>query len=86
MNENTILLIGYLAAILTTISFIPQALKTIRDKDTKAISLPMYTLFSLGIFLWFIYGIFIKSTPIIFANFITLILTLTICSLKMKHG
>ncbi|OGK19891.1 hypothetical protein A3C23_04285 [Candidatus Roizmanbacteria bacterium RIFCSPHIGHO2_02_FULL_37_13b] len=85
MPENISLVVGYTAAFLTTISFIPQALKTLKEKDTKGISLHMYLIFTFGIFLWFVYGLLIKSTPIIIANFITLILTSTICFFKIKY-
>ena len=78
-------IIGYLAAILTTISFVPQALQIIKTKDTKGISLPMYILFTLGVFLWLVYGICTKSYPVIVANFITLVLASIILTFKIKY-
>lgn len=78
--------IGFIAAILTTISFAPQALKTIRTKSTDGISLGMYVIFNLGVICWLIYGITSNDLPIIFANAITLLLTGTILFLKLKHG
>lgn len=78
-------MIGYIAGILTTISFIPQALLTIKTQNTKSISLMMYMIFSTGILLWLIYGIVINSMPIIAANIITLPLTLIILFIKIKN-
>jgi MtN3 and saliva related transmembrane protein len=54
-------LTGYLAAAVTTVSFVPQVLKTLRTRDTRAISLGMYALFSLGVALWLVYGILIDA-------------------------
>lgn len=78
--------IGFIAAILTTSSFAPQALKTIRTRNTSSISLGMYIIFNLGVTCWLIYGITISDYPIIFANAITLIFTGTILTLKLKYG
>ena len=77
-------IIGYIAASLTTISFIPQALKVIKTKDTKSISLAKYLLFTMGVFLWLIYGIALVNQPIIIANVITLILSGFILFKKIK--
>lgn len=77
---------GYMAAILTTISFLPQAIKTIKEKNTEGISLVMYSLFTSGVLMWLVYGIFVKDTPIIIANSITLILAVTILALKIKYS
>jgi len=78
-------IIGIIAAILTTISFLPQAIKAIKTKDTKGISLTMYTLFFLGVTLWLIYGVLMKDLPIILANSITFLLSGTILILKVKY-
>ena len=78
-------MIGYIAGILTTISFIPQALLTIKTQNTKSISLMMYMIFSAGILLWLIYGIVINSMPIIAANIVTLPLTLIILFIKIRN-
>jgi MtN3 and saliva related transmembrane protein len=77
---------GYLAAILTTLSFLPQAINTIKEKNTEGISLIMYSMFTAGVFLWLVYGLFIKDFPIIFANIITLILAVSILVLKVKYS
>jgi len=68
-------LIGFLAATLTTISFIPQAWKVIKTNDTEAISFGMYATFVTGVFFWLIYGIVLMQMPIIVANTITIILS-----------
>ena len=66
-------LVGYLAAGLTTVSFFPQAIKTLRSGDTKAISLGMYALFTSGVALWSLYGLLVKDGPVLVANLITLV-------------
>ena len=78
--------IGLIGACLTTLSFLPQVIQTWKTKRTKDISLPMYTTFTVGVFLWLIYGIFINSTPVIAANSVTLVLASCILFLKIKHG
>jgi MtN3 and saliva related transmembrane protein len=77
--------VGYIAAFLTTFAFIPQALHSWRTRDLSGISLPMYGLFSLGVFFWLIYGLLITSWPIIIANSITLSLACMVLYLKLKH-
>lgn len=65
--------LGYVAALLTTLSFFPQALKTLRSGDTSGISLRMYGLFTTGVALWALYGIYTGDGPVIAANLITLV-------------
>jgi len=65
--------VGYVAAGLTTASFFPQAVKTLRSGDTKAISLGMYALFTSGVALWSLYGLLVEDGPVMAANLITLI-------------
>jgi len=77
---------GYTAAVLTTGSFIPQAVMTIRSRDTRGISLAMYVIFTLGVALWLLYGIAVKSGPMILANSVTLALAGTILALKLRFG
>ncbi|RUT79626.1 SemiSWEET transporter [Ancylomarina longa] len=77
--------LGFAAAFCTTISFVPQAIRVIQTKQTKDLSLGMYTIFTIGIILWLIYGIAIQSWPIIVANAITLGLTITILILIVKY-
>ncbi len=78
--------IGYLAATLTTLSFLPQALKTIRSRDTSGISLGMYVVFTVGVVAWFVYGVILASWPMILANAVTFLLAATILALKLRHG
>ncbi len=76
---------GYCAAVLTTLAFVPQAFKTIKEKETKDISLAMYIIFTLGIACWLAYGLMISSMPIIAANAVTLFLAGTILIMKLKY-
>ncbi len=78
-------ILGLVAAIVTTSCFIPQVYKITKEKSTKDISLAMYLTMTLGLSLWLIYGIAIKSTPVTLANGITLILVLWIVALKLKY-
>lgn len=78
--------LGYVAAVLTTGAFLPQAIKTIRSRDTRSISLSMYVVFTTGIVFWFAYGIALGSWPMIAANAITFVLAATILALKLRHG
>ena len=78
--------VGYAAAILATLSFLPQVVKTIRSGQTKDISLTMYLLFCAGVALWLVYGILIHATPVIVANLATLLLSGTILMMKIKNG
>ncbi|MEY3749862.1 MAG: hypothetical protein RLZZ186_281 [Cyanobacteriota bacterium] len=71
-HSPAIAVLGYAAASFTTLSFIPQAIKTLRTGDTRGISLRMYALFTLGIALWGIYGLLTGDGPLIVANAITL--------------
>lgn len=77
--------IGYLAALLTTISFLPQVFKIYKTKETKSISLSMYIILTLGILLWLIYGLHLNSMPIILANAVTLVSLIYILFMKMKY-
>jgi MtN3 and saliva related transmembrane protein len=78
-------LIGYGAAVLTTAAFVPQALKSWSSRDLSGISLSMYSLFTLGVALWLLYGIALQSWPIILANGITLALAGVVLALKISH-
>jgi MtN3 and saliva related transmembrane protein len=77
--------LGFVAGALTTFAFFAQVLKTLRTKSTRDISLAMVTLTSTGIFLWFIYGLYVGSMPIIVVNLISFILTLALVVLKLKY-
>ncbi|WP_240905623.1 SemiSWEET transporter [Thiorhodococcus mannitoliphagus] len=79
-------LLGYAAAALTTTAFIPQVVKTLRTRDTRAISLGMYLLFSAGVALWGIYGVLLAAWPIILANGVTLLLALVVLAYKLTES
>ncbi|MEO8007253.1 MAG: SemiSWEET transporter [Betaproteobacteria bacterium] len=77
--------IGLLAGLLTTTAFIPQVWKIYRTKSGNDISARMISLFSVGLVLWLIYGILLRSLPLIISNVFTLALTLTIIALKIRY-
>ncbi|MCR9268985.1 MAG: SemiSWEET transporter [Hyphomonadaceae bacterium] len=77
-------LIGLVAAMLTTISFLPQTLLVLRTGRTDGISLCMYALFTTGVAGWLLYGVLVGSLPIILANAVTLALAATILGLKIR--
>lgn len=77
--------LGYLAAFCTTVSFLPQAILTIRTRNTQSLSLFMYSLFTLGVLLWLVYGIDIGDFAIIWANAITLVFAVIILSCKVSN-
>jgi len=76
---------GYIAAVLTTVAFAPQALLTLKTRNVDGISLSMYSIFSIGVFMWLVYGVLIESWPVIIANGVTLILALLILILKLRY-
>ncbi len=77
-------LIGYLAASLTTLSFVPQAWKTWRSRDVRGISLGMYGVFTAGVALWLAYGVLLGAWPVVVANAITLVLALSILVMALR--
>jgi MtN3 and saliva related transmembrane protein len=77
-------LLGMFAAILTTASFLPQAILVVRTGKTDGISAVMYSMFTVGVFAWLVYGLMIGSVPVILANAVTLGLATTILVLKIK--
>ncbi|MCC7572172.1 MAG: SemiSWEET transporter [Candidatus Methanofastidiosum sp.] len=81
-----IAILGLLAGSLTTMSFVPQVMKTWKFKETKDISLLMYIIFFTGILLWFSYGILINNAPIILANGVSLVLVFSVLMLKIRYG
>lgn len=76
-------LLGYAAAALTTCSFVPQAVLTLRTRDVSGISLGMYAAFTLGVALWLVYGIVLRAWPIVIANTLTVALAATILVTKI---
>jgi MtN3 and saliva related transmembrane protein len=82
---DIITIIGLMAAFGTTVSFLPQAIKTIQTKDTSGISLSMYALFTIGTLLWLIYGLMSKSLPVTIANAITFVFASIILGYKIRY-
>lgn len=78
-------LVGGAAAVLTTAAFLPQAIKSWTTRDLSGVSLGMYTMFTLGVLLWLIYGVILGAWPIIVANAITLALAGSVLWLKLRH-
>ncbi|HGK7507076.1 SemiSWEET transporter [Kluyvera cryocrescens] len=79
-------LIGYLAASLTTLSFLPQAFKVITTRNTQGISGLMYVMFVCGLVLWLVYGVMIEDTAVSMANLLTLLFALPILIIKLRRG
>ena len=78
--------IGSIAAVLTTASFVPQAWHSFKTRDVSGISLGMYSVFTLGVALWLLYGVLLQSWPLIIANSITLALAAAILVMKLRFG
>jgi MtN3 and saliva related transmembrane protein len=78
--------IGLFAGACTTISFLPQVVKSWRSRSTKDISLTMFILFAAGVSSWLIYGLFIDSLSVILANAATLVLVLAVLVMKRRYG
>ncbi|MDJ1159256.1 SemiSWEET transporter [Chelatococcus sp. SYSU_G07232] len=78
--------LGSVAAVLTTFCWIPQAVKVIRTRETRAISLTTQVALSVGVVLWLLYGILHVSWPLIGANAVTLVLLIVILAMKLRHG
>jgi MtN3 and saliva related transmembrane protein len=85
MDTESINFLGYVAATLTTIAFLPQVFKTWRSRSAKDVSLVMMITFSVGVFLWLLYGLAIQAMPVILANATTLTLALLIVILKIRY-
>lgn len=86
MNAGYIDVIGSVAAVLTTASFIPQAWHSFKTRDVSGISLGMYSVFTLGVALWLLYGVLLQSWPLMIANSITLVLAAAILGMKLRFG
>jgi MtN3 and saliva related transmembrane protein len=89
MNElpvSAIPWIGAIGAVLTTICWLPQAIRLVRDKDTRAISLTANLTFGIGLIFWLIYGIAIVDWPLIASNAVSVVFTSVIVAMKLRHG
>jgi MtN3 and saliva related transmembrane protein len=86
MSSISVTAIGLLAASLTTFSFLPQVIRTLKTRDTRAISTGMYAAFVTGVGLWLVYGALTRDLPLIAANTITFVLAFTVLVLKLRYG
>jgi MtN3 and saliva related transmembrane protein len=82
---DTIVLVGYSAGVLTTLSFVPQVIRAWKLKETRDLSPAMLILFALGVLLWTLYGIWSGSMPVIAANVITFVLILVLLWMKVRY-
>ena len=81
---DSITLVGYFAGLLTTFSFVPQVFKTWKSKSASDLSLWMFSLFTLGVLCWLIYGVLLGEAPMILWNAVTLIFALSLLVMKLK--
>ena len=78
--------IGLVAAFCTTVAFVPQVVRTWKNRSTADLSLGMYLFYALGIFAWLVYGVLIRDLPLIASNGVTLVLSLTMLGFKLRYG
>ena len=83
-NSSVVDILGFAAAFFTTAAFIPQLVRVLRLRSARDISLPTFLMFSVGVFLWLLYGINIGSKPVIASNVVTLVLSVSILILKLR--
>jgi MtN3 and saliva related transmembrane protein len=84
MDPQQLQILGFVAGILTTTAFVPQVVRVWRTRSTTDISLAMFLLFSLGVLLWLVYGVSIRSPPVVAANAVTLVLSVAILLAKLR--
>jgi len=77
--------IGFVAAFLTTAAFVPQLMRVMKLRSAREISLGTFVMFSVGVFMWLMYGIYTGSRPVIASNVVTLVLSVSILILKLKY-
>jgi MtN3 and saliva related transmembrane protein len=85
VNRDVVDVIGYAAATMTTISFLPQLIRVVKLKSARDISLGMFLIFSAGTLGWLVYGVLSHSAPVWIANAVTLVLSMSILLLKLKY-
>jgi MtN3 and saliva related transmembrane protein len=85
LGTREVELIGFVAAFCTTMAFVPQLLRVVKLKSAREISLGTFLLFSVGVTLWLLYGIYTKSKPVIASNVVTLALSVSILVLKLRY-
>jgi MtN3 and saliva related transmembrane protein len=81
---STTTMLGFLAGFLTTISFLPQVVKTWKSRSASDLSLGMFSVFSVGVICWLVYGLLLEEMPMIFWNSVTLVLVMIILIMKLK--
>jgi MtN3 and saliva related transmembrane protein len=86
MNSSLVDAVGMIGAVLTTVCWLPQAIKIIRSRETRAISLTGTLAFTIGIVFWLAYGLALTDLPLISSNIVTLALMLVIVGMKLRHG
>ena len=86
MSQVILNVVGTLAGLCSMISFVPQIVKILREKDASAVSLRMYMVTVTGFVLWTTYGVLLKSWPVGVSNAVCLILTVTILTLRWRYG
>jgi MtN3 and saliva related transmembrane protein len=79
-------LIGFTAAAVTTLCWLPQAIRTIRTKDTRALSLTTQSALLIGVVLWLVYGLLVKDAPLIVSNLVSFLLVGSILVMKLRYG
>jgi MtN3 and saliva related transmembrane protein len=84
LGQNAVENLGFVAAFCTTVAFVPQLVRVLRLRSAREISLPTFLLFSVGVFLWLLYGLYTGSKPVIASNAVTLVLSLSILALKLR--
>lgn len=82
---DIITIIGLVAAAFTTIALLPQLIKVCKTKSTKDISAGMFTFYCSGVFLWFVYGLYIGNLPLILANSLAFVQAVAILVFKGKY-
>lgn len=85
VTMNYVITIGLLAATFTTIAFLPQAIKTLKTKKARDLSLLTYIILAVGLLLWLVYGLLIGDLPIIMANSISVVLIIAVLIFKIKY-
>lgn len=85
INVPHVQALGFVAAFCTTAAFVPQLVRVLRLRSARDVSFPTFLMFSIGVFLWLLYGLYIGSRPVIASNGITLVLSVSILVLKLRY-
>jgi MtN3 and saliva related transmembrane protein len=86
LNSVAVEYLGFVAGFCTTAAFVPQLVRVLRLRSAREISLQTFLLFSVGVFLWLLYGFYTGSRPVIISNAVTLVLSVSILALKLRYG